>query len=208
MSIARDDKPVRQGRRPPRSPAFVALVAWLVPGGGYVALGHRSRGITIGLSIGILFVLGILIGGIRVMDPPGWGQYGYLTQIVQRAVGGGRFEPLRVEPISAAQQDDPKADVRDQPQGSALINQPLAEISDKPWFVGQILCGPLTLVASAISVHEARPIAQDPGSPPQSAALISHARSWEIGTLYTAVAGMLNLLAIIDSAFRGQTEQT
>ena len=30
----------------------------------------------------------------------------------------------------------------------------------------------------------------------------SHSRLWEIGTLYTAVAGMLNLLAIIDSSHR------
>jgi len=36
----------------------------------------------------------------------------------------------------------------------------------------------------------------------------SHSRSWEIGTLYTAVAGMLNLLVIIDSAHRaGQGKQ-
>jgi len=30
----------------------------------------------------------------------------------------------------------------------------------------------------------------------------SHARLAEISTLYTAVAGMLNLLAVIDSTFR------
>ncbi|MGD1278270.1 MAG: DUF6677 family protein [Tepidisphaeraceae bacterium] len=208
MSIPRDSMTVRQGRGSPPSPALVVLVAWLVPGGGYVALGHKSRGITIGASIVFLFVLGILVGGIRVMDPPGWGQYGYLAQMVSRPLSGGRFEQLRVDPTSAQQQEDPRADVRDQPQGSALLNQPLAEISDKPWFVGQILCGPIALVASAISVREAKPMAAASGTPPQSAATTSHARSWEIGTLYTAVAGMLNLLAIIDAAFRGQTEQT
>jgi hypothetical protein len=30
----------------------------------------------------------------------------------------------------------------------------------------------------------------------------SHARVSDIGTLYTAVAGMLNLMAIIDSSYR------
>jgi hypothetical protein len=34
----------------------------------------------------------------------------------------------------------------------------------------------------------------------------SHARLAEIGTLYTAVAGMLNLLAIIDSSYRASQE--
>lgn len=209
MSIPRDSMTVRQGISPPPSPALIALVAWLVPGGGYLALGHIARGLTIGASIVILFMLGILIGGIRVMDPPGWGEYGYMAQMVERPARNGRFELLRVDPTSAQQQQDPRSDVRDQPQGSALLNQPIAEISDKPWFVGQILCGPITLIASAISVHEARPLAPpSPGTPPQSAATTSHARSWEIGTLYTAIAGMLNLLAIIDAAFRGQTEQT
>ena len=31
---------------------------------------------------------------------------------------------------------------------------------------------------------------------------MSHALSNEVGTLYTAVAGMLNLLTIIDAAYR------
>ena len=83
-------------------------------------------------------------------------------------------------------------------------------MSDKPWFVGQILCGPIALAASAVSIHAARPTAAAVAasdSPVQTVA-ISHARSWEIGTLYTAVAGMLNLLAMIDSAFRAEQIRT
>ena len=34
----------------------------------------------------------------------------------------------------------------------------------------------------------------------------SHARVYEIGTLYTAVAGMLNLMAILDAAYRAANE--
>jgi len=37
-------------------------------------------------------------------------------------------------------------------------------------------------------------------------AQLSHARVYEIGVLYTAVAGMLNLMAIIDSAYRASNE--
>jgi hypothetical protein len=37
--------------------------------------------------------------------------------------------------------------------------------------------------------------------------VLSHARVNEIGTLYTAVAGMLNLLAIIDSAYRSARQE-
>jgi hypothetical protein len=65
-------------------------------------------------------------------------------------------------------------------------------VLEKPWFIGQVLTGPVS-VAAALWANQ---VAQnDPDR-------ISHSRSWEIGTLYTAVAGMLNLLAIIDATHR------
>ncbi|HEX4053252.1 MAG TPA: DUF6677 family protein [Tepidisphaeraceae bacterium] len=184
------------------SPSLVGLCAWLVPGGGYFLLGQRSRALVVGITVIALFLAGILVGGIRIMDPPGWGTYGYMDQLVQRADRGRvayDTEPTRVEPSSAAQAQDPRNDDHDKIVGSALINEPIAELSDKPWFVGQILCGPLTLVASAVSVHLAKPTTDSPI--PQEGVPSSHSRSWEIGALYTAVAGMLNLLVIIDSAY-------
>ena len=75
------------------------------------------------------------------------------------------------------------------------------EIANKPWFVGQILAGPICLAAARVSTTAAHtPIVTPHGSEPGLPR--SHARIGEIGTLYTAVAGMLNLLAIIDSAYR------
>jgi len=117
---------------------LAALVAWLVPGAGYLLIGQRARGLTVGITILTLFVMGLLIGGLRVVDPPD------------------------------------------------SYRQPLQAVYQRPWFVGQILVGPLTLVAAS----QARAVPY------------SHARVWEIGVLYTAVAGMLNLLAIIDTAYR------
>jgi hypothetical protein len=60
---------------------------------------------------------------------------------------------------------------------------------NKPWFIGQVLAGPIS-VASALWADHVDPLR------------VSHSRSWEIGTLYTAVAGMLNLLALIDATHR------
>ena len=37
---------------------------------------------------------------------------------------------------------------------------------------------------------------------------VSHARSWELGELYTAVAGMLNLLVLIDAVYRAAAPVT
>jgi hypothetical protein len=59
--------------------------------------------------------------------------------------------------------------------------------ANKPWFVPQALAGPAAFLAARISIDAARQ-----GIPR------SHARVLEVGVLYTAIAGMLNLLAVID----------
>ena len=122
-------------------PPVVALATWIVPGSGYWLIGQRGRALTVGITIIILFVLGMLIGGVRVVDVP-----------------------------------------------NGVLSSPVNAVSQKPWFVGQILAGPITLIASSIGHDDAY--------------FASHSRVNEIGTLYTAVAGMLNLLAIIDASYR------
>lgn len=119
---------------------LVALAGWVLPGSGYWLIGQRARALTVGVTILVLFVLGLLIGGVKVIDPP------------------------------------------------ASISSPLNAVMQKPWFVGQILAGPVTLVSASIGKGEGFHA--------------SYARMNEIGTLYTAIAGMLNLLAIIDASHR------
>src|SRR5271155_2102 len=102
------------------SPFVVGLLAWLIPGGGYFILGHRGRAITAGVTIITLFLSGIVIGGIRVMDPPGWGEYGYMDQLVQRYDGRHQeweVDSTHVEPTSAQQAADPRSDPQDQYTG-------------------------------------------------------------------------------------------
>jgi hypothetical protein len=188
---------------PKVSTPLVGISAWLIPGSGYVLIGERSRGITAGITIILLFLAGIIVGGIRIMDPPGWGQYGYMTQLVSK--GQGDEDVTTVDPTTQAEANDPTLVSGGHAAGAALWNEPINQLSDKPWYVGQILCGPLTLAASAISVSAAHPplgaITPTEGVP------ASHSRNWEIGELYTAVAGMLNLLVIIDSAHRASLRQ-
>lgn len=124
---------------------LVAVAGWILPGAGYWLIGQRSRALTVGISILILFALGMLIGGIRVVEaPPGYS----LPMILQR-----------------------------------------------PWYIGQILAGPVTLLCNTLASNWTA-----------SGAPYSHARVYEIGTLYTAIAGMLNLMAIIDAAYRASNE--
>ncbi len=154
-------------------PATVGIAAWILPGAGYWLLGHRARGVTVGVSIVLLLFMGILIGGARVIEVPTYDHYG-------KSVVG--------------------TDLTD-------------EIRGKPWSIAQFMTGPIGLAAGALSVYASRPYATPeppgPGDAPDAVNAVrlspgseSHSRVNEIAVLYTAVAGMLNLLVIIDSIHR------
>jgi TM2 domain-containing membrane protein YozV len=50
---------------------YLALVlAWIVPGLGHFLLGQRIRGIVFAVAIHGLFALGMLIAGVRAINPP------------------------------------------------------------------------------------------------------------------------------------------
>jgi len=136
------------------SPPLVALAGWLVPGAGYWLIGQKKRAITVGVAIVAIFIVGILISGIRVVEAPDMNATGNLLQ----------------------------------------------KILTKPWFIGQVLNGPIGIAAAWVSDQLAQST--------QYHAIEAKARLAEIGTLYTAVAGMLNLLTIIDSSHRAAQRKT
>jgi len=119
-----------------------AAGAWLIPGLGHVLLGERLRGLTIGLTIGLLWLTGLLVGGVCVID-----------------------------------RDEHPA-----------------------WFVGQVMTAP-SLVADFVLRTYLKPGYRPPGEGPSSYEP-SFGRVNEQGILYTALAGLLNLLAILDVVHR------
>jgi len=126
----------------------VALAGWLVPGAGYWLIGQRVRAVTVGVTILLIFLLGIFISGIRVVQAPEMsGRGNVLQRVLQR-----------------------------------------------PWFIGQVLIGPVGLGSAYVSDQLTQSKTYR--------AIEAKARLAEIGTLYTAVAGMLNLLTIIDASHR------
>jgi hypothetical protein len=127
-----------------------AVASWLVPGTGYLLLGQMARGLTIGITVLFLFVSGVLIGGLHVVDPPAFAKPTPGETIVQQ------------------------------------YERHMTEVLQKPPYIGQFLAGIIGIYAGKIG-------------PTQPA---SHARLADIGALYTAVAGVLNLLAIIDASHR------
>lgn len=76
----------------------------------------------------------------------------------------------------------------------------LRALAAEPWFAAQVLIGPVGLGAAWASRWASKPIEPDGYGPPRGE--VSHGRINEIAVLYTAVAGLLNLLAMIDAAHR------
>lgn len=123
-----------------------AITTWAVPGLGHYLLGQRQRGVILAVAIGLLWMAGLLIGGISGFD----------------------------------RKDHPF------------------------WFLGQMLVGPSVVVDNYhqwLRASRPRLPKQDPGAK-SPAFEPSFGRTHEQGLLYTALAGLLNLLAIIDVVYR------
>lgn len=129
------------------------LMAWVVPGLAHYFLAERLRGVCICAGVWGLFVAGVLIGGVRIVEAP-------------------RIEAAR----------------------------PVQSVLSSPTFLGQAMAGPVAFVAAYGSKVAA--------AHPQTAGIKSHARVNEIGTLYTTVAGLLNVLAMMDAWGRASVRKT
>jgi hypothetical protein len=206
-----------------RSPLLVALAGLVLPGLGYWLVGQRKRAIAVGSAILLLFLLGILVAGVRVIEVPGWGEdgrklyydvYRYRDNtgairvvyqpvsepVIDVEVVGGTREHLRLRltrrTIDGATREEMVSDAPSEPSRWALSMNPRGEVFNKIWFVPQVLMGLPALLAGWMSILAgAAGVAK------------SHARSFEIGTLMTTTAGMLNLLAVIAAASAADREE-
>ncbi len=143
-----------QGRHRPASPKWnfaAAFLGWLLPGLGHFILGQPQRAVVLGTTIGTLWLTGLLIGGLSVID----------------------------------RNDHPA------------------------WFLGQMLIAP-SFVANEtrqrlVAEHTAADLSFDPhDNPPFEPAF---ARAHEQGILFTSLAGLLNLLAMIDVLYRDPRDE-
>jgi hypothetical protein len=137
----------------------------------------------------VLFIVGLLIGGVRVLEVPGYGPHG---QRLETVVFRDRQSELR-ENVVEENSDEDQRDL-----GWVMRVHPIDEIRNKPWSIAQVMAGPLAVAAGAGAVIASERDVTT-GLPIGAR---SHARVNEIGVLYTAIAGMLNLLAIIDASHR------
>src|SRR4051812_22490130 len=82
--------PQTSTRLPLASPPIVAIAGWLLPGAGYWVIGQRVRGLVVGVTIITLFMSGILIGGVRSIQVPGFGENGGRLYLVREERSDGR----------------------------------------------------------------------------------------------------------------------
>jgi hypothetical protein len=176
--------------------AVVATASWLLPGSGYCLIGDRLRGVVAGGTILLLYILGLVIGGIRVIETPGWGDHGQPLMVVQ---DGGYYRSSDGAQTTVERTTESSGQNEPGTVGWVMQVHPMDELRNKPWNIPQILAGPVHLAACWGSVLASRPAS--PGST-QPIGVRSHARTDEIGSLFAAIAGMLNLLVIIDASYR------
>jgi hypothetical protein len=172
--------PVAQAPTPPAGPAefdpLAGVLALAIPGLGHFYHGERSRALLIAGGILGLFFGGTLIGSIDVID-------------------------RRDNPIWFAGQ----ALVGPIAFGMDYLNQHYAKVIDNT--TGQPRpANPETLdqqgrvIGSAeIRGPDGHPVAAPLGAPAQTTKSLG--RMNELGTLFATIAGMLNLIAVIDAAF-------
>jgi TM2 domain-containing membrane protein YozV len=162
-----------------------AILALIVPGAGHFYLGQARRAGLVALGILGLFFSGLLIGGIDVVDRrenPIW------------FFGQALVGPLTFG-VNHIHQNHFK--VLDPATGRLRTARP--ELRD-----------PAGTIVSPPEIRGPGGIARlgNPGDrPPNSQSL---GRMNELGTLFVTIAGMLNLIAILDAAFavrRGQSDR-
>ncbi len=123
-----------------------AVATWLLPGLGHYLIGERRRGSILAATVGTIWLAGLLIGGVSVIDR------------------------------------------RDHPA----------------WFLGQMLLAPSVVVDFGhqyLRNQTPNPVPNPTSSPPYEP---SFGQVYEQGMLYTLLAGLMNLLAIMDVAYHHQ----
>lgn len=173
-----------------RTPAVAALLAWLVPGLGHLYQGRAAKG---GLFMGALLailVAGLWLGEGRVVYAswrPGEARLAFLGQA---GVGA-----LAIPALAQAWR-----------LGGAAHETFLGST----WLAPPLHAGQYVTPRYADRVERAEPDLPDGGfvdSPPLAVCTFDQLSLWhqrlgrffEIGTLYTALAGMLNLLVVYDA---------
>ena len=160
---------------------YLALVlAWAVPGLGHLVLGERARGIVFGLTIHLLFAAGLLLGGIKAINPPDQLIWTY-TQF------------LAGWPMLIANRAETTLDRKNIPDPAGMggyVSQFDLELRAYQNQRKDLLQNPEARQALAAKAFTENPL------------LTYHPKVQDVGAVYCGIAGMLNLLVMFDVLLR------
>lgn len=209
--------------RPADAPQPVAAVlAFLIPGAGHYSLGHTRRGILIALAIFGLFFGGLLIGGIDAVDsrenriwffgqalvgPTAFAVDAFHQRLL-KVDGPAYFKDIEARSTFPGVNDDPSDfytthyertlgffrraaapyEIRDPNTGRAIVVRDPRFAADDP-AAPLLFTDPRTGQQRLSTLDDRPPYVQSLG------------RASELGTLFATIAGMMNLICIIDAAY-------
>ena len=173
--------PYSKHYEPIRFNLVAGVLAVLVPGAGHVYLGQRLRGVIIGVGVLLLFLSGLFIGGLTVVDSTSGRLENRISFYGQAMVGPVAIAVDRIHHARFKAYDFGQRRVRSLNPGEMML--PAGD--------------PRNPNAFAVIM----PAEGDEGPPYVRAQGKVH----EIGLLYTVLAGMLNFIVIIDALFPGGT---
>jgi hypothetical protein len=138
-----------------------AVLGWILPGLGHASLGDRRRGLLVGGGVLGLFLGGLLIGGLDVVDR----REDHLWFLAQAGAG-------------------PVAWVADYANANLVASGRFGELLEAPH------PGPMAPRGTVVEVSS----------------LKSLAHPNEMGTLFAAMAGLMNVVAVLDAMSRRPAE--
>ena len=160
----------------PSATGYLAiLLSWAVPGIGHIILGEKRRGFIFAFTVHGLFLLGLLLGGIRAINPPDQPIWTY----TQYLVGWPMLIAGRIEKSWMPQPGEKNSKYerllynyengRPNPSDDSRIEERKA--------------------------YAATHFAENP-------ILTYHPKVQDVGSVYCGIAGMLNLLVMFDVLLR------
>lgn len=164
-----------------------ALLAFLLPGAGHAYLGEMRRAWLIGGGVLGMFVTGLLIGGIDVVDK----REDFVWFVGQALVGPVAFGTdyvhqsyVKVRESSGFRRSAHPNEIRNPRNGEPIV------VRDRRTGEPEEFMDPRTGTVRLSTLAD---------KPPNTKSL---GRVNEIGTLFCTIAGMLNLICVIDAAKR------
>jgi hypothetical protein len=153
---------------------YLALVlAWAVPGLGHILLGQRTRGIIFAVTIHLLFAGGLLVAGIRAINPQDQAIWTYTQFLSGWPMVVSNYVEQQARPLWF------DADIERPSKLRTLYREQ-------------------TPIPETLEQRQTRAIAFFADHP----LFVNHPKVQDMGAVYCGIAGMLNLLVMFDVLLR------